>query len=80
MTFKEKIESLARHTVGYAEAKNKTSFSVGVSVAFDKCEEHYEREITILKNQVDQYKIAIESLESDLYTLSRIINRYSDKN
>lgn len=78
-TLKENIESEVKRTVGYTEASNRTSFMVGVSVAFDKTEKYYERELKILKTQADQYKKSLEALQSDLYILSSIIDRYSNR-
>lgn len=77
MKLKEKIESLCRHTVGYSESKSKASFMVGVSVAFDKAEEHYEPLIKHLEKQIDLYISANDALANDLYTLYSIIDRYS---
>jgi prefoldin subunit 5 len=78
MKLRERIELEAKSTIGYSEAKNKKSFMVGVSVAFSKAEEHYEREIETLKKQVQGYKSIYEIATNDLKTLASIVNRYSE--
>lgn len=78
MKLRERIELEAKLTIGYLEAENKESFLVGVSVAFYKTEEHYEREIENIKKQIVGYKSMYENANNDLKTLSSIINRYSE--
>lgn len=78
MELKKKIESYAKNTVGYLEASSKESFMVGVSVAFSKTEEHYEKTIEDLNWQIKQYKSRYEDARNDLKTLAEIINRYSE--
>ena len=78
MKLRQRIELEAKSTIGYSEAENKESFMVGVSVAFSKSEEYYEREIENLKRQVGGYKSSYETATSDLKTLASIVNRYSD--
>jgi hypothetical protein len=78
MKLRERIELEAKSTIGYSEAENKESFLVGVSVAFSKAEEHYEREIENLKRQVQGYKSSYENATNDLKTLASIVNRYSE--
>ncbi len=78
MKLRERIELEAKSTIGYSEAENKESFLVGVSVAFSKTEEHYEREIENLKKQIVGYKSMYENVNNDLKTLASIVNRYSE--
>lgn len=78
MKLRERIELEAKGTIGYSEAQNKESFMVGVSVAFSKAEQHYEREIEKLKRQIERYMSSYENATGDLKTLASIINRYSD--
>ena len=78
MKIRERIELEAKGTIGYSEAENKESFLVGVSVAFSKTEEHYEREIENLKKQIVGYKSMYENANNDLKTLASIVNRYSE--
>jgi hypothetical protein len=78
MKLRQRIELEAKSTIGYSEAENKESFLVGVSVAFSKTEEHYEREIENLKKQIVGYKSMYENANNDLKTLASIVNRYSD--
>jgi hypothetical protein len=78
MKLRERIELEAKSTIGYSEAENKESFLVGVSVAFSKTEEHYEREIENLKKQIVGYKSMYENANNDLKTLASIVNRYSE--
>jgi hypothetical protein len=78
MKLRQRIELEAKGTIGYSEAENKESFLVGVSVAFSKTEEHYEREIENLKKQIVGYKSMYENVNNDLKTLASIVNRYSD--
>lgn len=80
MELSKKIELAAKNTIGYSEANNKESFMVGVSVAVSKAEEHYEKELTGLRNQVQNYRNEYDRCEKDLKTLASIINRYSDNN
>jgi len=76
MNIRKRIELEAKSTIGYSEAENKESFLVGVSVAFSKTEEHYEREVENLKKQVEGYKSSYENATADLKTLASIVNRY----
>lgn len=81
MTNKElrkQIELATKDTIGYSEAINKESFMVGVSVALFKAEENYEKELTQLRNQIENYKSACNTYITDLKTLATIVNRYSD--
>jgi hypothetical protein len=78
MKLRQRIELEAKGTIGYSEAENKESFLVGVSVAFSKTEEHYEREIENLKKQIVGYKSMYENVNNDLKTLASIVNRYSE--
>ena len=78
MKLRERIELEAKGTIGYSEAENKVSFMTGVSVAFSKAEEHYNREIENLKRQVEGYKSSYENATSDLKNLASIIKRYSE--
>ena len=78
MELKKRIELATKDTVGYSEASNKESFMVGVSVALSKAEEHYEKELTQLRNQIENYKSACNTYITDLKTLATIVNRYSD--
>lgn len=66
MELRARIELEAKSTIGYSEAENKESFLVGVSVAFSKTEEHYNREIEMLKNQLNGYKLSHENSLTDL--------------
>jgi archaellum component FlaC len=78
MELRQRIELEAKDTVGYSEAENKESFMVGLSVAFSKTEEHYEKEMENLKRQVQGYKSSYENATNDLKTLASIVNRYSE--
>ena len=51
---------------------------VGVSVAFSKASEHYEKEIEQLKLQIEGLKSACDIYSTDLKNLASIINRYSE--
>lgn len=73
-----KIESECKNTVGFAEAENKESFMIGVSVAIRKARDHYEKEIQSLKCNLDSYKKMYENANTDIKTLSKIITKYSE--
>jgi hypothetical protein len=78
MELKKRIELATKDTVGYSEASNKEIFMVGVSVALSKAEEHYERELTQLRNQVENLNSACNTYMTDLKNLATIVNRYSE--
>lgn len=79
MKLKELITLESKETIGYSEAQNKESFLVGVSVAFSKTKEHFEKEIESLKRQILHYKTQYAIATSDLKTLASIITRYSQE-
>lgn len=78
MELRKRIELAAKETIGFQEASNKESFMVGISVALSKAEEHYEKELTQLRNQIENYKSACSTYMTDLKTLATIVNRYSE--
>jgi len=78
MELRKLIELESKETIGYLEAENKESFMVGVSVAFSKAKEHYDKEIETLKRQVEGYRSSYENTKNDLKTLASIINHYQE--
>lgn len=77
MTHKEQVELQAKQTIGYAEAKNKESFLVGVTVSFFKTSAFYEKEIESLRKQLEIYKSTSNTYLNDLKTITSIIKHYS---
>jgi len=72
----ETIENQACNTVGYSEAENKESFRVGACVGFGKAKDAYQSTIDELTRQLEYFKAQATTYETDLRTITRIINRY----
>ncbi len=72
------VESRVKETVGYSEAENKTSFMVGVSVAFSKTEEIFKKELEAATNSAEYYKSAYENTLTDMKTFVKIMDKYRD--
>lgn len=51
---------------------------IGVSVALSKAEEYYEKELNVLRNQIENYKSACNTYITDLKTLATVVNHYSN--
>lgn len=75
---RKEIERRVKTTVGHAEAENKESFMVGVSVAISQAEEIYGKQLTDLKQRADMYESLYNNVNHDLKTLCKIIQKHSD--
>lgn len=76
MEIPEKIKEGIKNTVGYNETENKKSFSVGADVAFSISERFYKEHIENLQKELDSYKKSYESANTDLITITQILNKY----
>lgn len=78
MNIPEHVKQSAFNTLGYKEAENKESFTVGASVAFQLAQNHYQEEIRVLKQRLQYMGDERDSVRADITHLSKIVKRYMD--
>jgi len=74
---RKEVENSVINTVGYAEAKDKESFMIGVSVALSYAEDIYEKRIKNLEGVVSSWKATAEIVTEDMGKLVGVIRKYS---
>lgn len=68
----------AEQTVGYNEAKDKESFSIGASVGIQMATNYYELEIQRLQSVKNLYKNAYNDTMKDIKGVMDFIKAYQD--
>lgn len=68
----------AEKTVGYNEAKDKESFSIGASVGIRMATNYYEIEIQRLRSTINLYKNAYDNTRKDIKGFMDFIKIYQD--
>lgn len=76
MEVPEHIKNAVKDSVGYSEAANKESFMIGASVAFSRSEDFYKSTIEFLTSQLEGWKKSCESVDEDMKTIVKILNKY----
>jgi hypothetical protein len=74
----KKFENDLKNTVGYREAENQKSFTVGAQVTFSLLSKTKDEEIKSLKKQVTYWEDAYKAINNDFKTLISIINKYQN--
>lgn len=78
---KRQTEYKAKQTIGYSEAKDRQSFLVGVSVAFDICKDFFEPKIFDAEQRGLIHKTVCDQYLRELKAISKafdIVQKYQD--
>ncbi len=77
MEIPKHITEGVKNSVGYAECDDKASFFIGSNVAFARSEEFYAPIIKALQENVQMWKLAYETVNTDMSTIVNTLSKYS---
>jgi len=74
---REEVRRVASRTVGYNEASDKRSFTVGVDVAFNLSNDLHAKEIERLEAELEASRRDHSQVLDDVKTLVGVISKYT---